>query len=650
MERELFDKICDDIDDRKEWANRQPLWHKLRRDGIRRINKPHANASDKHFPLIDMAIKKLKPTMTNQMFAMERLADFVAKDPRDTQDITAVSWWFDFKLKENSNLLDEMDILSDYKYSFGHGIMKVYWDHEEGRLAYDAIAPIFIIVPDGTKDLQHSEYLVHVKHLTKWDYKHGPDSSEYKQEEDFVKKITGDHSPAQSSDEGDYHSARRTSDGITHSTDEDVIIVWEVFERKDAKTIMVHTISPLLWEEDIREPFELSYRNAKIPFIDFPQERIDKSFYSSRGIPELGAAFQSYLCKCWNAKSDHMDMWNNPPLTATKEIPFPGNVKTGPGCIIPFPVTPISMPAPAISWDTEMANTRDLAEQHFSVPDFGIGEKGFDSGKKKSTDRTATETNYLASITNVMMDAQSRIDRKQQGKLYNQSWDLLFQFDEDMGYLHKAEFQELDKELRDKVHSLRPSGNVGAWNTTQRLQRALMRMQTFIGNPHINQGELVKMTLEMDEPGLVDRLYQDPGVEQQNQLEEQAKEIPALGEGFPIKIDPRDDHFIHAQAIMEYVLQGAVTGRTKDPHGQQQIMRHLNEHVQAGMQVDSKRMGALVKQFQQASQAALAAQGVSVNGQGQPTKPKKREPEPSKLDLSGRGEPPPQAPPQGPPM
>ena len=50
MDEELFEKIVDDIDARKEWANKQPLWHKLRRDGIRRTNKPYPNASDKHFP------------------------------------------------------------------------------------------------------------------------------------------------------------------------------------------------------------------------------------------------------------------------------------------------------------------------------------------------------------------------------------------------------------------------------------------------------------------------------------------------------------------------------------------------------------------------------------------------------------------------
>ena len=613
MDKELFTKICEDIDTRKEWADRQPLWHKLRRDGVRRINKPFPNASDKHFPLIDMAIKKLKPTMINQIFANERLADFMTEDPRDTGDISAVSWWFDFKLKEKSNFLDEMDIMADFKYVFGHGILKVFWDEQKDALGFDAIEPIFIIVPDGTKDLQESEYLVHVKHLSKWDYQHGVDASEYNQDEDFIKRILGDGNPSPGSDEGDYVHARKLSDGITHSTNKSTIVLWEIFDRVTAKEIMVHTIAPVAWQEDVREPFKLSYRNAKIPFIDFPLERISKSFYSSRGIPELGASFQSYLCKCWNGKSDHIDMWSNPPLTCSKEIPMVGNIKSGPGVIIPFPVTPVIMPAPAISWDTEMANTRDLAEQLFAVPDFGVGEKGFDSGKKKSSDRTATETNYLASITNVMMDAQSRLDRRQLGKLYNQCWDLLFQFDEDMEYMHRAEFRKLDKTVKDKVQSLRPSGTVGQWNTTQRLQRSLIRLQTYSGNPNVRQDELVKMSLEMDEPGLVDRLYQDTGQFEADQLEEQAKEIPALGEGFPIRVKPADEHFIHAQAVMEYLLEGAANNRPLSDKGQRAILQHLGQHVEAGRQVDSKRMNELMSRFKAASQIAVGAPGPPVN-------------------------------------
>ena len=388
-----------------------------------------------------MAVKKLKPTMTNQMFANERLADFLSEDPRDTQDISAVSWWFDFKLKEKSNLPDEIDILADFKYVFGHGILKVYWDEDRKCLGFDAIEPIFIIVPDGTKELQESEYLVHVKHLSRWDYRHGPDSSEYNQEEGFVKKITGDGRGDNHNEEQEYLAARRLSDGITHSTDRKVIVIWEVFERTGkGKEIQVHTLCPVCWREEVRPSFALTYRNAKIPFIDFPLERISKSFYSSRGISELGAAFQGYLCKTWNAKSDSMDLWNNPPLTSSKEIPMVGNVKSGPGVIIPFPVQPIVMPAPAISWDQEMANTRDIAEQLFAVPDFGIGQKGFDAGKRRSADKTATETQYIASVTNTMMDAQQRLDRRQLGKLYNQAWDILYQFDDDMQYLHDKEF------------------------------------------------------------------------------------------------------------------------------------------------------------------------------------------------------------------
>jgi hypothetical protein len=219
------------------------------------------------------------------------------------------------------------------------------------------------------------------------------------------------------------------------------------------------------------------------------------------------------------------------------------------------------------------------------------------------------------------MDAQQRLDRRQLGKLYNQAWDILYQFDSDMAYLHDQEFLSLDKDLRDKVQSLRPSGTPGSWNITQRLQRSLMRLQTYMGNPYVNQGELIKMSLEMDEPGLVDRLWQDPNETQQDQAQQQMKEIPPLGEGFPIHINAaKDDHFIHSEVVMQYLLEGAANNRPLSDKGQRAIMGHLDAHIQSGRKVDAKKMADLVSRFRSASQIAVGAPGppVAANGQQLP--------------------------------
>src|SRR5262245_25160744 len=177
-----------------------------------------------------------------------------------------------------------------------------------------------------------------------------------------------------------------------------------------------------------------------------------------------------------------MYMWNNPPLSAQKDVPITQNTTVQPGTIIPFPVQPIAMGTPPIDWDQEMANTRNLAEQVYAVPDFSMGERPFDSSKKKP-EKTATETQYLASVTNMVLDARSQTWRRSLSKLYRLSWEILKVKDTDPAYLRSAQFAELPEGVKEKVRSLRPSGSAGQWNRTARLQSAIRRKMMFQGSP-----------------------------------------------------------------------------------------------------------------------------------------------------------------------
>ena len=595
MDRDLFEKICCDVKDRSQWANRQPLWYKLRREGARRSNKPYPKASDKHFPLIDIGIRKLKPVFANQIFAQSHLADFLSKDPRDTADMAEIGWWFDYKLKEESNFEEEMEMIGEFSFLFGRGIMKAYWDEDDKHLDFCAIEPLYVIVPDSTKDLQRAPYIVHVQHLSKWEYQRGPNSDLYKQDEHFIKKITGSGLGHEEGDEELLLSAQRTCDGVTHSTNDDTIVLWEVYERVEKKKTEVHTISPLQPTIDVREPFDFPYDTKYHPFVDFPFEKPGKGYYAARGVAELGAAFQSYLAKTWNGKSDAMDLWNNPPLSAQKDVPITQNIRVQPGTIIPFPVAPISLAAPPIDWDQEMSNTRTLAEQVFAVPDFAMGEKGFDP--KKKPDRTATETQYIATITNMVLDARSQTWRRSLSKLYRLAWDILKEKDNDPAYLRSSEFAELPDGVQEKVRSLRPSGSAGQWNRTARLQSAIRRKMMFQGSPNVKQDELDKMCLELDEAGLVERLYQESGIEQTRQTSAQMMEIPALMEGMPVSASEDDDPFLHAGVILQYLADGAQQQKQMSPRAQQALIAHLNAHVEKAREIDPKKMNKMMAEY-----------------------------------------------------
>lgn len=189
MNSDLYNLICDDIANRKTWADRQAVWYQMRRDGLRRRNKPYPGAADLHFPLVDTIIEKLKPFYLNQLFATERLADFTARRPEAADKIVQAAWWFDYKLKQRSNLESQIALAIDYMLQNGRGILKVYWDAEERRVALDAIEPIYLIVPADTTDLACADRIVHVQHLSPWKYKNGPGSEHRKKDAEFVKRI-----------------------------------------------------------------------------------------------------------------------------------------------------------------------------------------------------------------------------------------------------------------------------------------------------------------------------------------------------------------------------------------------------------------------------------------------------------------------------
>ena len=524
MDSKLFDSIREDIKARSKWADRQAVWYQMRRDGLRRKSKPFPGAADMHFPLVDTIIEKFKPFYLNQLFATERLADFISKDPQMGEKMTDVAWWFDYKLKQNSNLEREMPFVFDLTLQCGRGIVKPTWDADKKQVRFDSVEPIYLIVPPDTDELQNADRIVHVQHFSPWRYANGAGSENRKQGDDFIKKISGGKADNEAQSLED---TKRLKEGITHSSEKDCIIVWEVYEKtKDGWKL--HTVSPVC-DEEIRPTIALPYRHKMAPFVDFVFEETDKSYYSPRGVAEILAPFESSLCKQWNEKHDAMSFYNRPLFYTSRDIPNAGAIKMRPGDILPFEIKPVDRGAPPISWDQEMINTRMVAEQRIATPDFGIG--GNDGTKDN---KTAREVDEISAQRNQVVDMRSRITRRQLGELYNQAWSLLLQYDQDFEFLKGGDAATLDKAARDAVMTIKPNGSSDSWNMHARLKKAVARKQLLGQSPFIDQGELDKSLLELDEPGLVRRLFRDPGTKQQDQVTRIMMVIPALEDGLAV--------------------------------------------------------------------------------------------------------------------
>ena len=86
------------------------MFYRMRHNGLRRKNKPWPGASDAHFTLSDTVIQRLAHFYFQQMFATDLIAQFTPIRDKTTAYANAAAQWFDYQLKQKSNI--ETEILS----------------------------------------------------------------------------------------------------------------------------------------------------------------------------------------------------------------------------------------------------------------------------------------------------------------------------------------------------------------------------------------------------------------------------------------------------------------------------------------------------------------------------------------------------------
>ena len=595
---ELHGSILDDLAKRTAWEQRQTMWYEMRHTGLRRKNKPWPNASDLHWPLIDTNIEKLKPTLFQQIVGMDVVSSFIPMRQQLASFTTTAEQWFDFKIKEKTNLTLEALSWIDNCLVSGRAVMKCYWDVERKQVRFDAINPMFIIVPGYTTDLQSADRIVHVMPMSEAAY---ISSGRYESGKETLKKIK---SSAGDTDAGsdEQRQTRQTREGLTHDPEGEKIIVWEVYERHGLKWT-VTTYSPVDPEIDLREPMELPYDHNKAPFVDYCYEVKDKGWYSPRGVCEILAPFEMSLCNTWNHKHDAMALFNKPMFRAERDIPNSTNIRALPGQILPFGVAPIQMPQPPISFDQEMISVRQVAEQRIGNPDYGMGQVINTSNR-----RTATEIESINSQTAQTGDLRARLFRIALAELYKQAWGLYLQYDKkDLQFRYLQDSQEIDPEALHDEYFLEPKGGVDQVSKQFLLQKAVQRKQIFAQSPWIDQAELDKSILELDDPSLIKRVFRDPNEKMQDQAEDEMRGIPAMLVGSPLRVQQGQDYMTRINVIMQYMQKEAGTGRQLPPEGVQRLMERLEGLLKGYETVDTNGARKLRKEignfFNQGAQA-----------------------------------------------
>lgn len=580
---ELHKQILDALKDRQDWESRQETWYSLRHQGLRRRNKPYIGAPDMHFPLIDASIDKHKPFYVQQIYATDTLANFVCRNPgqTDTQEVAA---WFDYKVKQESNFEREAICGIDTLLQNGGCPVKVFWRANKKRLEFDSCDPLHVIVPKWTEELQEADWLVHVLHLSEAQYRR---NQNFNQDNEFIKSIKGKGDGQTGDDTGKTQEVSRR-EGLTCGQNDNQIVLWEIYTRDpaNANKIIIKTRSPLKFDDPVRADFQMPFtegvfKEGWFPFVKWRGEIKDKGYYSPRGLAEIQAPFETALCKSWNFKHEWMDFFARPmfehadPAGPTGNL---GNFKTAPGAVVPAGLKPVQAPAIPSSLDEDMNMTRQLAEYRVQAPDFGIlSENG---GK-----RTATEISAISGQTGQGSDLRARVFRLDLGDTYRMAWALLLQYGkESLSFVLDGEGKALPDTALSDCYEVVPNGSADSWNKGAQMAKAQARFQMFKDSPYIRQGPLTKSVLSSDEAGLVKTLYQEPQDAQAGEAEEQAMELGIMLLGFPAAIDPTDDDKAHLVCMAQYFEQALKNQEQIRPRTARLALKHGAEHTNALIQ------------------------------------------------------------------
>ena len=592
----LQGQIVEAVGQRSPWELRQTRWYELRHHGLRRTNKPWPKAADLHWPLIDTAIEKLKPLFLQQALGMDVVASFVPMRQQLNAYTKVAEDWFNYKIREKTNFTDEVLSWVDYTLMSGRGVMKCFWNPGDKRVGFEAVDPMYFVVPAYTTDLQDADWAVHVMPMSVPAYKRMAGQFGWKSDSKTIEKIRGnpqqdDNIPGAATED----DAKQLREGITYTNNTDGVIVWEVYRKRDDGVWEVYLYSPAAVDLDLRDPMELPYDHGQLPFIDFPYEIKDKGWFSPRGVCEILAPFELSMTSMWNHKHDAMTLYNRPLFRAERELPNSINLRFQPGQILPYGVAPVQMPQPPVSFDQELNQTRAVAENRIGSPDYAMGSV-MSGGSDR---RTATEIQSINAQAMQSGDLRARLFRMALGKLYRQAWGLYVQYDsKSLRYRFAEDSLEADPKALHDQYELEPKGGMDMVSRQMMVQQAINRKQLFMNSPWVDQVELDKSIMELDDPSLVKRLLRDPGQKAADELEDETKTIPTLLVGIPVPAKPGQNYAGRIGVLMQYLNGAMQQGQQLSPVSKNAFMMRIDSLLQGYEQVATNEARKLRKEIQ----------------------------------------------------
>lgn len=339
------------------------------------------------------------------------------------------------------------------------------------------------------------------------------------------------------------------------------------------------------------------------PFFKVEFEIVNERFHASRGVPQMLDSLQTEVTNNHNAKMNHMTIATSLNIKAKKNAGI--STQWIPGqplwCNRMDDIDVLQIGSKDISFDNEEKALTSWADSYM-----GLMENPLTNGPTQEG-RTEKEIEKISDIQDDVAYGDVVIFQLGMNKGYSIMWNRWMQYGPENLLIQKADgsMQKVEKEELRRRFRLQPTGNLGNSSTTKRRNDSLLRLKMYTGNQFVNQHELVKQALILDDERIAEALLLSPQEAQQSQVERQIQEIHMIGMGYTSVPKLSDDDTTHISVIDDFV---------KDPKKMRSFppdrLPDLLNHRQAHLLAQDRKQRATTKGDRLQQEVSKVAQGV----------------------------------------
>lgn len=508
-------------DAEKNWAQMDLNRHLENRPNERTF--PWLGASNFAYALCDMVIDDWKPQFAGSLIGKERIVQLTGL----TDDLFAAggraATWYDFRLRNFSNLKREIKFASDPFCHLGSTYVKVSWDFDKSTPRFLHIPHLFIIREPASQWLKEDREFFHVMHIdTDFVRQHFGVKLGVKGIDSLIDVATApedDRDVDQEGHEDDVYKRvgiDRTCDYESESEDgkrePGQIVLWEHHFEEDGKWYL-ETISPDLPEFDLkdRRPYDPGYKNEPM-VVEGRREYKEKRQNSSRGWTELLTEPQEFYGAMIRAMHNKMVLSQAPYFYAEDGLPDGAtqNFSFGPNEIIPYNIQPVSMPGLEAEWFQMADMMRSYGEQRGKKPDFGLktdSQSGDPRTKFEIQQIMQTNMNSASLVLDNWDDMLTEVLRI--------GWNLTVSHRDEiksLAFIDAGKPQQLDLEALSDEYLFSVTSSAEILNRQLKMQKRLQVYQMSIGKPYAREHTAFKRAVEALDPDIADQIYVEPAV------------------------------------------------------------------------------------------------------------------------------------------